>query len=530
MKVLKSFEMAETDRLTIEETGINSLVLMENAGRTSAEIILQKFPDKKRFLIIAGSGNNGGDGLVVARYLNLYKKDVDIFILAKNEEKLSQDNRTNLNILKNLCLNPKFIYENNLNLLEDYIINSDVIIDAIFGTGFRPPVKGYREEVIKLINKYKDSKKIVSIDIPSGLSTDTGKIEGVHIEADLTITFAYPKLAHILFPASLKCGDVYIVDISIDRKYTENIKREILTYRNIKLPTRERDSHKYTYGHTVIIGGSKGKTGAVIMSAKASSSVGSGLVSVFIPNSLNDIIETSLIEEMSIPVNDKEGLFSKDAFKQIDNVIKNGKFTSIALGMGMSVSDDTRELVKLILENINLPVVLDADGINNLVLNKNFKEILKARKGNTVLTPHIGEMSRLTGLKTKEILENMEDVAKEFAEETGTVVILKGSRTVIATYNGEVFYSTRGSEGMATAGTGDILSGIVASLIYRLGLIEGCKTGVFIHGIAGEMATENKHRESVKATDLINYIPNVLKLIEKEREKVYYKFFFKLDK
>ncbi len=531
MKVLKSFEMSKIDSLTINETGINSLVLMENAGRTSTEIILSKFPDKKRFLIIAGSGNNGGDGLVVARYLKLCGKEVNVFILAKDEEKLSEDNRANLNILKNICGSPKFITEENVDLLEDYLKDTDVIVDAIFGTGFRPPVKGYREKVIKLINRYKYNKIIVSIDIPSGLSTDTGKIDGAYIEADITITFAYPKLAHILFPASLKCGEVYVVDISIDRKYANDIKRELLTFKNITLPKRERDSHKYSYGHTLIIGGSTGKTGAVIMSAKSSSTVGSGLVSVVIPSSLNDIYEVSLIEEMSIPVKDRgDGTFSKDAFYQIKDIVENGKYTSIALGMGMSISEDTIELVKLILKNINLPIVLDADGINSLVLNKDFKDILKARDGKTVLTPHIGEMARLTGLNTKDILDNMEDIAKNFAEETKSVVILKGSRTVIATPEGEIFYSTRGSEGMATAGTGDVLSGIVASLIYRLGVVEGAKTGVFIHGIAGEIATERKHRESVKATDLIKFIPDTLKLIEKEKEKVYYKFFVKLDK
>ena len=533
MKVLKSCEMSKIDSLTINETGINSLVLMENAGRTSTEIILSKFPDKKRFLIIAGSGNNGGDGLVVARYLKLCGKEVNVFILAKGEEKLSEDNRANLNVLKNICGSPKFITEENVDLLEDYLKDTDVIVDAIFGTGFKPPVKGYREEVIKLINryKYKYNKIIVSIDIPSGLSTDTGKIDGAYIEADITITFAYPKLAHILFPASLKCGEVYVVDISIDRKYADDIKRELLTFKNITLPKRERDSHKYSYGHTLIIGGSKGKTGAVIMSAKSSSTIGSGLVSVVIPSSLNDIFEVSLIEEMSIPVEDRgDGTFSKDAFYQIKDIVENGKYTSIALGMGMSVSEDTRELVKLILKNINLPIVLDADGINSLVLNEDFKDILKARDGKTVLTPHIGEMARLTGLKTKDILDNMEDIGKNFAEETKSVVILKGSRTVIATPEGEIFYSTRGSEGMATAGTGDVLSGIVASLIYRLGVVEGAKAGVFIHGIAGEVATERKHRESVKATDLIEFIPDTLKLIEKEKEKVYYKFFIKLYK
>ncbi|RUM60495.1 MAG: bifunctional ADP-dependent NAD(P)H-hydrate dehydratase/NAD(P)H-hydrate epimerase [Persephonella sp.] len=529
MKVLKSYEMAEIDRLTIQKTGINSLVLMENAGRTASEIILDRYRDKKIFVVVAGSGNNGGDGLVVARYLKLYGKDVKVFILSKSEDRLSDDNKANLKVLRNIGINPVFINDENLNLLEEGLKDAEVIIDAIFGTGFKPPVKGYRENAIKLINNY--GKSIVAIDIPSGLSTDVGNIEGTYINADLTITFAYPKLAHILFPSSLKCGDIYVIDISIDRKYSENIKREILNFSNISLPVRYRDSHKYTYGHTLIIGGSVGKTGAVIMSAKSSSAIGSGLVSVVIPSTLNQIFEISLTEEMSIPVKDTgNGYFSKEAYKDIKNVVDNGKYTSIALGMGMSVYKDGKDLVKNILENIDLPILIDADGLNNLSQISDFKDILRSREGNTVLTPHIGEMARLTGLNSKDIINNMEDVAKKFAEETKSTVVLKGSRTVIATDDGEIYYSIRGTEGMATAGTGDILAGLTASLIYRLGIKEGVKAGVFIHGLAGEFATEKKHKESVKATDLIDFIPNVLKYIEMEKEKVYYKFFVKLYK
>jgi len=525
VKVLKSFEMANADSYTIKEIGINSLVLMENAGRTASEIILENFCEKSKFTIVAGSGNNGGDGLVIARYLLRYGKQPYVYVLARGEEKLSEDNRVNLKIYEKFGGKYEFITENDLEKVN--FQDTDVIIDAIFGTGFKPPVRGYREEVIKLINKSK--KPVVSVDIPSGLSTDSGEILGEFVKADLTVTFAYPKLAHILFPASKYCGDVYVVDISIYDDFLKDIKREILTFENIRLPERDRDSHKYTYGHTLVVGGSVGKTGAVIMAGKSASYAGSGLVTVVIPRSLDTIIETNLIEEMSIPVSDKNGLFGEEAHKEIEDIIKNGKFTSIVVGMGMSISEENQKVVETILKQ-DKPILIDADGLNNLAKIENFKDLLKSRSIPAVLTPHIGEMSRLTNIPTKEILKNMEDVAVNFATENNAVVILKSSRVVIATPDGEVFYSTRGNEGMATAGTGDVLAGIVGTLIYRLGVVEGSKTGVFIHGIAGEFASEEKHVESVVATDLIYQIPKVYKYIENQKEKFYYKFFKKLHK
>ena len=524
MKVLKAKEMSFADENTIKLTGIPSLVLMENAGRTSAEIILKKYGDKKKFTVVAGSGNNGGDGLVIGRYLLRNGKDVKVFILADSRNKLSQDNLKNLEIFESFCGDVLLVDKDKLVKMRNAIKDSDVVIDAIFGTGFKPPVKGYREKAIEIINRY--AKHVVAVDIPSGLSTDTGKVEGTHIKAELTVTFAFPKLAHILYPSSLYCGEVFVIDISIDENYLKEIKRFVLTPEMLKLPTRKKDSHKYSYGHVLVIGGSKGKTGAVIMASKAATAAGSGLTTALVPSSLNSIFETSLIEEMTLPVDDEDGFFGKKAKKQILELIKNGKFTSIVAGMGMSVKENTIDVVEAILR-VKLPVVLDADGINNLVLIDDFKRKLKKRKLPTVLTPHVGEMSRLTGISTKEINENMENVAKEFSKETGSYVVLKSSRTVIATPEGKVFYSIRGNEGMATAGTGDVLAGILGALIYRLGVEEGVKTGVYLHGLSGDLAVSKTCVESMKATDLIEFIPEAYKKLEK-LEILYTSFYRKL--
>ncbi len=525
MKILKAEEMAFADENTIKLTGIPSLVLMENAGRTTAEIILKRYSDKNNFTIIAGSGNNGGDGLVVARYLQRYGKNVEIFILADSRSKLSADNLKNLEIIE---INGGKVFiggEEKIPKIRNGIKNSDVVIDAIFGTGFRPPVKGYREKVIEIINKY--SKNTVSIDIPSGLSANTGKIEGSFVKSDLTVTFAYPKLVHILYPASEFCGEVYVIDISIDENYLKEVHRYLILPENLKLPERKKDSHKYNYGHVLIIGGSVGKTGAVIMSSKSANVSGAGLVTAVIPKSLDPILEQNLIEEMTIPVDEKNGLFGKKAKFEILDIIKNGKFTSIVVGMGMSVNEHTTDLVNKLL-NIKMPLVIDADGLNNLAIIDNFEEKLRKRKFPTVLTPHVGEMSRLTGIPTKEINENLEKTAKKFAQKTGCFVVLKSSRTVIATPDEKVFYSIRGNEGMATAGTGDVLSGILGTLINRLPVEEAVKLGVYLHGLSGDLAVEETGKESLKATDLIKYIPFAYKKLNAEKEKKHLSFYRKI--
>jgi yjeF N-terminal region len=237
MKILKSFEIAITDKRTIEITGIPSLVLMESAGRSAVQIILQHYPNLEKITVVAGSGNNGGDAVVVARYLAKLGKEVYLFILAENESKLSPDNLKNLEIFKNFGFTYQFITDKNLDTLEKNLVQTDLIVDGIFGTGFKPPVKSFRENVIKLINQSK--KPVVSIDIPSGLSADTGNVEGEVVKADITITFGYPKICHILYPALQYCGKVYVADISLNPVYAE-VGRYLITPENLTLPVREK--------------------------------------------------------------------------------------------------------------------------------------------------------------------------------------------------------------------------------------------------------------------------------------------------
>ena len=513
MKILTSKEISQVDKNTIEKTGIPSLLLMENAGRSCVEVILKEFPFAKNIAVVAGKGNNGGDGVVVARYLQRLGKNVKLFILAQNEEKLSSDNKTNLNIFKKFSNHFYFITQSDLQFLGENLNTADLIVDAIFGTGFKPPVEGYSKDVIFMINS--SGKPVVSVDIPSGIDADSPFFDTA-VKANLTITFGYLKPCHILYPSAENCGKVFVADISLDDSYAPSY-RQLITPYNVSLPKREKTGNKYTFGHVAIIGGSVGKSGAVIMASRSASVSGSGLTTAIVPKDINQIIETNLIEEMSIPVNCKNGTFSKESKDEILDILNKGKFSSVVVGMGMSVNEDTVEVIKGIL-TVEKPLVIDADGINNLSKVENFKDLLKQRAFPTVLTPHTGEFSRLTGLDSKTILENFESVASQFSKESGSYLILKFSRMVVFTPDGKIYYCNKGNPGMATAGTGDVLAGIVGSLLNRLPVEDALKLSVLLHSIAGDLAAAEKGQESLKATDLIENIPHAYKEIEFQRK------------
>lgn len=491
--------MSLFDKITIENIGIPSLVLMENAGRCIFEEIKKNFVHAKNILIVAGKGNNGGDGLALARHLFLNNYRVDIY-LAFGE--VRGDAEIQLKILENLGLKP-------LNSRPDFK-NYDLIVDAIFGTGFQPPVKG---EIGDLINEINASKvDVISVDIPSGLSADTGEVFSPSIKAKITVTFQFPKICHVLFPAAKQCGKVVTADISIPSSLASDVKREILTLKHLKLYRREEDTYKTKEGHILIVGGSRGKTGAVAMSAKAATRTGAGLVSVGIPENLDDILETLLIEEMTIPLKglDRLSIFS---VKQIVDLQE--KHDVLALGIGMERYEEGQDIVIDILEKWEKPILLDADGINNLADYGDLSS-LKNRKIPAVLTPHIGEFSRLTGYDTKTIIYNQIELSQEFSQKYNCYLVLKGARTVISTPEGKAYVFTEGTPALAKGGTGDVLAGILSALMAKMEIEDALKLGVYIHGLSGREAEKAYHMESIKATDVIEFIPQTFRELEKK--------------
>jgi len=508
IRLVNSQCMQSLDSHTINEVGVPSLVLMENAAQGVALNILKHFPEANKILVVAGKGNNGGDGIATARILKSRAQKEVVVFLPYDVDELKEDPRVQYHIAKKFGV--KFTQE--LPNIEEF----DLVVDAIFGTGFKPPIRGKWAEIVKEINK--KAKKIVAVDMPSGISSDTGTVIEPVIKADLTITFDSAKYGQVLYPASLYCGKVIIWDISLHHQEGECVRDYIINVKELKdyLPKREAYTYKNREGHIFILGGSAGKTGAIILSAKACMKAGAGLVTVGVAESLNPVLENALIEEMTLPLPELEnGLLHPNIADFIFNDEIYKKWNAIVIGPGMGRYKEGQRILEDILNYWEKPLLIDADGINNLAdMGKKGKELLKKRKAPTILTPHVGEMQRLTGLYAKEIIENQIEIARNFAVENNCYLVLKSARTVIATPEGKTYTNVRGTPAMAKGGSGDVLSGILGALIGKMEKIEKALVlGVSLHAISGEISHKEGDIETVKAGDLINNLSKAYRFI-----------------
>jgi NAD(P)H-hydrate epimerase len=515
MKVLTSAQMKEIDRITIEKIGIPGSVLMENAGIRITQAVLKRFPRIKenRVVIVAGKGNNGGDGFVVARHLFNSGARPTVLLLGSKKE-VQGDAGLNLAIAEKIGVEISEIPSMNewkKNRID--LFHASLIIDAIFGTGLMKPAQGLFAAAIEDMNKARGYK--IAVDIPSGLSSDTPLLVGPAVKADLTIALAAPKIGHVLPPAEDFVGELIVSDISVPPFLFEDDRLMIDLVEKINVAPyfkkRKKDSHKGTYGHLLILAGSLGKTGAAVMAAKAGLRMGAGLVTVGTPQSCLPIVARSMMELMTeaLPETPQKTL-SDAALPWILELLK-GK-DGLLLGPGISTHPATASLVMSLLPKLKVPVVIDADGLNILTGNTG---ILKTLSCPVVLTPHPGEFARLIGRSTKDIIDNRLDLAPQFAEKHGIHLILKGYRTLVATPQGKVFINPTGNPGMATGGSGDVLSGMLASLIIQekdfLGAI---LSAVYIHGLSGDIAAGKLGERALIAGDLIRYLPQALKEME----------------
>ncbi len=508
MFVLSVKNSRKVDEIAFNDYKFQSSLLMENAGRSVVDAIENSFGEVEDtdIVVISGKGNNGGDGMVTARHLYNRGANVTLFLLT-SPSKLKGDPRINYKILKNYNIEIiKILKVNDIKKLSQYLNNADMVVDAIFGTGFKGIVSGFYEKIIKDIND--KSKFTVSIDIPSGINGDIINPEGEHIFADLTVSLANLKPAHVLPPSEEYCGEVFIGDIGIPQEIVEkNSLFKMIDEEDFMelLLDRELDTHKGTYGHTVIIGGSRDKSGAVALAAKAALRVGAGLVSVAVPESIIDRISSNTPEIMYFPLKEKNGLISSENEEALLKFLKDK--SSIVIGPGMGVSPELKRLILNLINKTDLPVVIDADALNNL--GEGIKDI---RKENIVLTPHPGEFERISGIDKSEIKKNRWIKGIEFAEKNGFNLILKGYKTLIGFgKTKEFFVNPTGNPGMATGGTGDVLSGILGGLLSSNDSLIGFKAkilgGVFIHSLAADLAVNRIGDQSLIASDIIDYLP-----------------------
>lgn len=528
MKVVTADEIRKIDSSAIKDIGIPSLVLMERAGVSAAEHICKRysphcFSGISRALVLCGGGNNGGDGFVIARELLNRSFDVKVILLADLKD-LSSDCEKQYNIAKNfgldIIIKPP---------LDDFDLSYGLIIDAVFGTGLNKPIKGYIAQVFERIKTFKD---IISVDIPSGICSDTGQILGSALIAKLTITFGLPKIGLLLFPGREHCGELIIENIGFPKRLLEerDIKCELIERDWIRtiIPKRTLDSNKGDYGHVLIIGGARGKVGALIMSAQASMRTGCGRVTIGVPESLSDVYQIRVVEEMVLTLKDKKGGFSKSCISQIYDFI-NGSVDVIAIGPGMGVNDESLEIVSSLIKSSPLPLVIDADALNCIssLRYEDRIKLLNSSKMPIILTPHTGEMSRLLtkdrGMGSsllekndfrelcREIEADRLNIARAFSKESGAVLVLKGASTVIAAPDGNTYINITGNCGMASAGSGDVLTGMIASFLGQgTSPIEAAQIGVYLHGLSGDIGAKIKSAHSLTASNIINNISSAI--------------------
>lgn len=533
MKIVDSATMRRLDETAIKRYGIPGLILMENAGRGVAEIIERDFGgltgggkslpyEGKRVSIFAGKGNNGGDGFVVARHLLNKGFKVGVYLLTKPRD-VKGDAKTNLSIWEKMggeivsIVSKKSLERHRVN-----IRHSNLIVDAIFGTGLSAEVKGFYRDVIEFINNL--NKPVVSVDIPSGLDASNGRVLGSCVKATITATMAIPKIGLVIYPGVDYAGRVEAVDIGMPRELLEDekIRWELLDNEDIKkiLKPRHGNTHKGSFGHVFVLAGSVGKTGATAMTSLGAMRCGAGLVTLGIPKSLNPIMAKKLTEVMTLPLPESplhpplskgetggfSGILGYEAIESIMSFIRDKKV--IVLGPGLTAKEPVKRLVLRLISESKIPLVIDADGVNCIAGDFN---ILKKAKAPIVITPHPGEMARLVDMTTKDIQADRIGIASEFAKENKVIVVLKGARTIIAEPSGRIYINPTGNPGMATAGTGDVLSGMIGGFIAQgYSSIDAANMAVYLHGLAGDEVAKKKGQIGMMATDILNILPTVI--------------------
>jgi hydroxyethylthiazole kinase-like uncharacterized protein yjeF len=505
MKILDVNQIREADKYTIEHEPIASIDLMERAALTCVNWIVERYDVNSKFEILCGPGNNGGDGLAIGRILIEKKYDVTVFII-NYSDKLSENFSVNYNRLKSIIdknsiqeISSSEEFKNKLNLSQH-----TVFIDAILGSGLNKPAEGLIADVINYVNRIQ--LPVIAIDIPSGLYGDqlnhpTDSI----IKSTHTLTFQFPKLSFMFVETAKYTGVFSILDIGLHQDYIDNVSTHNYFITNTDvvsfLKPRNKTAHKGDFGHALIVAGSYGKIGASVLSAKSCMRSGAGLLTVHLPKCGYQIMQTSLPEAM-VEADDEEQFISTN--------IRLEKYNAIGAGPGIGNEKQTQNVIKLLIQNTTVPLIFDADAINIISENKTWLSFIPA---NSIFTPHLKEFERLTG-KVENSFERLK-MQREFSIKYQLFIVLKGTHTSISCPDGDVFFNSTGNPGMATAGSGDVLTGIITSFVAQgYTSQEACMLGVYIHGLAGDFAASEKTEHGMIASDIIEHLADAFKFIE----------------
>ncbi len=508
MRIVSNKQMQMIESIAMNQYKIPSAILMENAVLAATALCERHISKEGMAVVVAGPGKNGGDGFGVARQLTCRGYNVAVLYIGDITE-VSGDSLTNLDILHEMGVNVEPIPNNDsyFNIVLA-LTQADLVVDAIFGTGLSRSLEGSFEDMVETINTY--GKYIISLDLPSGIDGDTGQVLGCAVKAHQTITFGAPKIGLYLHPGCTYAGEISVANISIPKQAYDavEVETEIMDEHDahMLLPMRKPRANKGDFGRAYIFAGCNDMPGAALLATRAFYKSGGGLACACVVPYVSDVIHTGSAEAITRVLPEKSGFLCAKSFDYIRPELERADV--IIIGPGLGRNENVVDFVRQVIVEIDVPMVIDADALNVIAMDLN---LLRGLKKQCVITPHPGEMSRLTSLEIQEVLDNTVSTATEFAKEFGVVTLLKDARTVVASPSGEVYINTSGSNALSKAGTGDVLTGVIAALIAQgADIYTAAKLGAYIHGKAGELAAERVGVYGVMATDVINCISEIM--------------------
>ena len=505
MKVSSVAKMRELDWTAIEKFGIKDELLMENAGLATYGVIRNEIGIKDRkFVVFCGVGNNGGDGFVIARKIHSNGGQVGVYIVG-NRKRFTGCAAMNLARIERLPLQVEELKD--AASAEAALSGCGAIIDAIFGTGLTRDVQGLHREVIEMINAA--GRPVFSVDIPSGVNGDTGMVMGTAVKADCTVTFGLPKVGNMLFPGHDLCGKLHVTHISFPPSHYDNDSIHVEINAPPQIPPRSAEGHKGDFGDVLTIAGAAGYFGAPYFAAFSFLKAGGGYSRLASPRSITPCLAVKGSEIVFVP--QEETASGSIALKNRDALLElSEKVDMVVLGPGLSLDEETQELARGLAGGIEKPLLIDGDGITALCADL---KIIRERRAPTILTPHLGELSRITGIGVEEIRSNRIEVLQRAASDLQAIIVMKGAHSLIGYPDGRVFINLSGNSGMATAGSGDVLTGTIAAMFgLGLPLEDAVRKGVFIHGLAGDLAAEDAGEDGITAGDILEYLPLAVKM------------------
>ena len=509
MKVASVAEMRAMDCQAVERLFIPPEILMENAGLAACSVLIREIKVKgQRCAVLCGPGNNGGDGLVVARSLHAHGALVTVF-LAGEEEKFQGAAASNLKILRQLPVLIRRV--DSATAIKNALLHSRVLVDALLGTGLGREVAGLYRDLIELMNE--SNKPILSLDIPSGINGDTGAIMGAAVQANYTVTFGLPKIGNMLHPGFGQCGQLFVSHISFPPSLYDDDTLKIRVNDRIPLPARPVEAYKGSMGKALFIAGSANYYGAPYFSSLSFLKAGGGYAYLATPRSIAPFVAQKSSETIMLP--QQETASGSIALANRRQLLEQAdKADLVVIGPGLSLDEETQQLVKELVGTIKKPLLIDGDGLTAIA---GHWLDLRGRPGPTILTPHLGELAHLAGKSISQINSNRIAALQEASREAGALMVMKGAHSMIGTPAGRVFINLSGNPGMATAGVGDVLTGTIAAMFgLGLSLEEAVRKGVFIHGLAGDLAAAAKGEDGITATDILEYLPLAMKCDREE--------------